>query len=103
MKHYAKVTTNGGLTNVDKFEKNVSLRCSWVQRLFDHNFHDWKVIPLYLIENIYINLNYTLTLSVPIPDEETKSTYIFIFTLLYGASKDFMNALKAFTKPCEAP
>ena len=27
---------------------------------------------------------------------------LFFFTLLYGASKDFMNALKAFRKPFKA-
>ena len=44
-----------------------------------------------------------LTLSAPIPDEEKKSTEIFIFTLLSGASKGFMNALKAFIKLFQAP
>ena len=43
-----------------------------------------------------------LTLSVPIPDEDKKLTYIFIFTLLCGASKGFMKALKALIKPFEA-
>ena len=32
-----------------------------------------------------------------------KITYIFIFTLLCGAAKDFMKAFKAFIKPFEAP
>ena len=40
---------NGGLKNVDVFSKIVSLQCSWIKRLFDNNFHQWKVIPLYLI------------------------------------------------------
>ena len=39
----------GGLKNVDIFSKVVSLQCSWIKRLFDNNFHQWKVIPLYLI------------------------------------------------------
>ena len=25
------------------------MQCSWVKRLFEDNFHDWKVIPLFLI------------------------------------------------------
>ena len=33
----------------------------------------------------------------------TRSSQTFIFTLLCGASKGFMNALKAFIKPFEAP
>ena len=38
---------NGGLKNV--FSKVVRLQCSWIKRLFDNNFHQWKVISLYLI------------------------------------------------------
>ena len=41
---------NGGLKSVDIFSKIVSLKCSWIRRLHDENFHPWKVIPLYLIE-----------------------------------------------------
>ena len=44
-----------------------------------------------------------LTLNVPIPDKKKKSTEILIFTLLCGVSKGFMNTLKAFIKPFEAP
>ena len=46
---------------------------------------------------------YILTLPVPISDEEEKLSYVFIFTLLCGASKGFMKALKAFLKLFEAP
>ena len=50
------------------------------------------------------NLTVTkLTIPVPIPEDERKLTQIFIFTLLCGASKDFMKALKVFQKPFEAP
>ena len=38
----------GGLKNVDIFSKVVSLQCSWIKRLFDNNFHQWKLVPLYL-------------------------------------------------------
>ena len=48
-------------------------------------------------------LKIQLTLPAPIPDKEKKLTQIFIFTLLCGASKGFMKALKAFIKPFEAP
>ena len=40
---------------------------------------------------------------VAIPDKEKKITSIFIFTLLCGASKVFIKALKAFIKPFEVP
>ena len=39
------------------FSKIVSLQCSWVQKLFDKNFHEWKVIPLYLFE-LYLGKNF---------------------------------------------
>ena len=45
----------------------------------------------------------TLILPVPILDAERKSTYVFIFILLCGASKGFKKAFKAFIKPFEAP
>ena len=48
---------NGGLKNVDVFSKIVSLQCSWIKRLFDNNFHQWKLIPLYLIRQ-YLGKNF---------------------------------------------
>ena len=32
----------GELKNVDIFSKFVSLQGSWIKRLFDNNFHQWK-------------------------------------------------------------
>ena len=43
--------------NVDAFSKIVSLQSSWIKRLFDNNFHQWKVIPLYLIRR-YLGRNF---------------------------------------------
>ena len=40
---------NGDLKNVDLRNKITSIQCSWVKRLFEDDFHDWKVIPLFLI------------------------------------------------------
>ena len=37
---------DGGLKNVDVKSKVISLKCSWVKKLYDGNDHDWKVIPL---------------------------------------------------------
>ena len=42
-------TLCGGLKNVDIFSKVVSLHSSWIKRLFNNNFYQWKLIPLYLI------------------------------------------------------
>ena len=43
----------GGLRNVDIFSKVVSLQCSWMKRLFDNNFHQWKIIPLLSFSPIF--------------------------------------------------
>ena len=34
---------NDGLKSLDIFSKVVSLQCSWIKRLFDNNFHQWKL------------------------------------------------------------
>ena len=39
----------GGLTNVDINTKITSPQCSWIKRLYDDSFHEWKLIPLHLI------------------------------------------------------
>ena len=47
---------NGGLKNVDVFFKIISLQRLWFRRLFDNSFHQWKVIPLFLINTILLLL-----------------------------------------------
>ena len=47
----------GGFKNVNILENIVGLQRFWVQRLFDDNFNDWKVIPFYLIKN-YLGKNF---------------------------------------------
>ena len=34
----------GGLKNIDINSKIASLQCSWVKRLHDDKFHEWKII-----------------------------------------------------------
>ena len=41
---------DGGLKNVNIESKIISLQCSWIKRLYDKNMHNWKIIPLALIE-----------------------------------------------------
>ena len=36
---------HGGLKNV-VFSKTISLQYSWIKRIFNNNFHQWKVILL---------------------------------------------------------
>ena len=40
---------NGGIKNVYSRNKITSIQCSLVERLFEDDFHDWKVMPLFLI------------------------------------------------------
>ena len=47
--------STGGLKNVDVFLKVISLRCSWVKRLFDNTHHEWKIMPLRYIEKTFGN------------------------------------------------
>ena len=44
---------DGGLKDVDVFTKVTSLQCSWIKRLCDENFHEWKIISSYLIKTIF--------------------------------------------------
>ena len=43
----------GGLKNVNIPNKIIALQCSWIRRLYDDSFHEWKLIPLYLIEKSF--------------------------------------------------
>ena len=40
---------NGELKNVNIAAKISSLQSSWIKRLFDKTFHDWKILPLHFI------------------------------------------------------
>ena len=44
---------DAGLKDVDVFTKAISLQCSWIRILYDENFHEWKIIPSYLIKTIF--------------------------------------------------
>ena len=41
------------LKNVDIPNKIRALKGSWITRLYDNLFHEWKLIPLYLIEKSF--------------------------------------------------
>ena len=43
----------GGLKNVDIPSKIIALQCSWIRRLYDNSFHEWKLILLYVIEKSF--------------------------------------------------
>ena len=44
----------GGLKNIDILNKIIiSLQSSWIRRLYNNLFHEWKLVPLYLIRNSF--------------------------------------------------
>ena len=43
----------GGLKNVDIRFKFVSFQCSWVKKLYDDCFLEWKIIPLHLLNKCF--------------------------------------------------
>ena len=57
---------NGGLKNVDINLKIVSLKRSWICRLYDEFHHDWKIVPLNYINNaLGKNCKFHSNLSIP--------------------------------------
>ena len=43
----------GGLKSIDIRFKFVSLQCSWVKKLYDDCFHEWKIIPLHVLNKYF--------------------------------------------------
>ena len=43
----------GGLKNVDIGFQFVSLQCSWCKKLYDDCLHEWKIIPLHLLNKCF--------------------------------------------------
>ena len=44
---------SGGLKNVDILNKIIALQYCWIRRYYDNSFHEWKLIPLYLMEKSF--------------------------------------------------
>ena len=49
----SKSFAQGGLKNVDIISKIATLQCSWIKRLYDDKFHEWKLIPHHLIKSTF--------------------------------------------------
>ena len=56
---------DGGLKNVDIVHKINALKCSWLQRLYNDNFHEWKIIPLRYI-SLYLGKDFKFHSSLEI-------------------------------------
>ena len=44
---------SGGLKNVNIPNKVIAPQCSWIRRLYDNSYHEWKLIPLNLTEKSF--------------------------------------------------
>ena len=59
------------------------MQCSWVKRLFEDDFHDWKILPLFLIDK-HLGKNFKFHNNLDISNDVlskrlTVSLYIFLF------------------------
>ena len=73
----------GVIKNVDLRNKAISMQCSWVKRLFEDDFHDWKILPLFLIDK-HLGKNFKFHNNLDISNDVlskrlTVSLYIFLF------------------------
>ena len=73
----------GGIKIVYLKNKITSLQCSWVKRLFEDDFHDWKILPLFLIDK-HLGKNFKFHNNLDISNDVlskrlTVSLYIFLF------------------------
>ena len=73
----------GVIKNVDLRNKAISMQCSWVKRLFEDDFHDWKILPLFLIDK-HLGKNFKFHNDLDISNDVlskrlTVSLYIFLF------------------------
>ena len=80
---------DGGLKNADVKSKIISLQCSWVKTLYDGNYCDWKIMPLYYINKdfgknfIFIKISFSVWLWL-IVSQSSIHKY-----LLIGVTKKF--------------
>ena len=58
----------GVLKNVDLRNKITIIQCSWLKRLFEDDFHDWKIIPLLLVGK-YLGKNFKLHNNIEIRND----------------------------------
>ena len=58
--------TECGLKNVDIKHKFSALRCSWIQRLYNENFHKWELTHLRYIHKAF-GKNFTFHSNLHIP------------------------------------
>ena len=70
------------MKNADLRNKITSMQCSWVKRLSEDDFHDWKVIPPFLIGK-HLGKNFKFHNNIDISNEK-----ISIFLSIYFYKMD---------------
>ena len=53
------------------------MQCSWVKRLFEDDFHDWKIISLFLIAK-HLGKNFKFHNNVDISNDILQDFHLFI-------------------------
>ena len=106
---------HGGLKDVDIPSKFKSLHLSWVNRLFDNNFHPWKQIPLYFFKQFFKTSNLFCP-NLLVPESLLKNVPVFYRNIIkfwqdisqcppknramiYSESLCFNNFIKIGNKP----
>ena len=67
----------GGIKNVDLTNKITSMQCSRVKRLFENDFHDWKVIQLFLTGK-HLGKNFKFHNNIDISNAFFQNFHVFI-------------------------
>jgi len=79
---------DGGLKNVSIESKIISLQCSWIKRLFDKNMHNWKIIPLTLIEK-FLGKDFKFHSNVKIENKYIRNFPKYYQEMINAWSKNF--------------
>ena len=78
---------------MDISNKIMALQCSWVRRLYNNYFHEWKLIPLYLIEKPFDrSFKFHSNLLIKSNKKKTFSRHFFVLekTSYYDDSNTFL-------------
>ena len=78
----------GGLKSVDMRFKFVSLQRSWVIKLFDDCFHEWKIVPLHLL-NKYLGPSFKFYSNLHFESKFLKDFPSFYMQILMNWKKNF--------------
>lgn len=89
MKLFVTTIKPGGLKSVDIPKKIKACQYSWIRRLYGNFFHEWKLIPLYLIKKSFctsfkFDCNLLLT-------DKTKIFSILLQVIYFGLEKTCCN------------